>query len=402
MPAVSPSMTEGSVAHWLKQEGESVKAGEPLLEIETDKAMVEVEAPHDGVLGRILFGAGSNGVKVGAVIALLAVNGEDPRSLAGEHSPAAPTAAAAKETAPAMAPAAAPVAMPAAAKHGRILASPLARRIAAAQNVDLAQLSGSGPGGRILKADVEAAQRSISAPTIAPAPAAASDAGYEDIPHSNMRRIIAQRLSEAKQTIPHFYLGIDCDMDALMALRSQLQGLSSEHKPSVNDFIVKAVALALRRVPAVNAAWGENAIRRHRSVDISVAVATPGGLVTPIVRNADEKSLGQISAEIRALAARAREGKLRPEEFQGGGFTISNLGMFGIREFAAIVNPPQACILAVGASEQRAVVRDGALAVATQMSCTLSADHRVVDGAVGAEFMAAFRRFIETPLLALV
>lgn len=399
MPAVSPSMTEGSVAHWLKQEGESVKAGEPLLEIETDKAMVEVEALHDGVLGRILVGDGSNGVKVGAVIALLAVAGEDPRSLAGENVPATPTAAA-KDVVPAPAPASAHPATPTATKHGRVLASPLARRIAAAQNVDLAQLSGSGPGGRILKVDVDAARRTTPAPTITPS--ATPDAGYEDIPHSNMRRVIAQRLSEAKQTIPHFYLGIDCNMDALMALRGQLAELNSEHKPSVNDFIVKAVALALRRVPAVNAAWRESAIRRHRSVDISVAVATPGGLVTPIVRNADEKSLGQISAEIRALAARAREGKLRPEEFQGGGFTISNLGMFGIREFAAIVNPPQACILAVGASEQRAVVRDGALAVATQMSCTLSADHRVVDGAVGAEFMAAFRSYIETPLLALI
>lgn len=399
MPAVSPSMTEGSIAHWLKQEGEAIKRGEPLVEVETDKAMVEVESQHDGILGRILVGDGTSGIQVGTVIALLAIDGEDPRAITMTKV----TVQAVKDKEASIT-VSAPTPRSTHQNHGRIMASPLARRIARTRNIELAHLSGSGPGGRILKADVEAALRIASVPALASTAdtGVTNDAGYEDIPHTNIRRIIAQRLTEAKQSVPHFYLTVDCNVDALMKLRSQVEGQASDIKASVNDFIVKAAALALKRVPAINASWGNDAVRRYKKVDISVAVATPGGLVTPIVRNADEKSLRQISAEIRQLAARAREGRLRPDEFQGGSFTISNLGMFGIREFAAIINPPQACILAVGASEQRAVVRDGALAIATQMTCTLSADHRVVDGAIAAEFLAAFRSIIETPLLMLI
>jgi pyruvate dehydrogenase E2 component (dihydrolipoamide acetyltransferase) len=392
-------MTEGSIAHWLKQEGEAIKTGEPLVEVETDKAVVEVESQHDGILGRILVEDGTSGIQVGTVIALLAIDGEDPRALTMTN-----VTVQAVNDKEASITVSAPIPRSTHLNHGRIMASPLARRIARTRNIELANLSGSGPGGRILKADVEAALRIASVPALASTADAGvtNDAGYEDIPHTNIRRIIAQRLTEAKQSVPHFYLTVDCNVDALMKLRSQVEGQASDIKASVNDFIVKAAALALKRVPALNTSWGNDAVRRYKKVDISVAVATPGGLVTPIVRNADEKSLRQISAEIRQLAARAREGRLRPDEFQGGSFTISNLGMFGIREFAAIINPPQACILAVGASEQRAVVRDGALAIATQMTCTLSADHRVVDGAIAAEFLAAFRSIIETPLLMLI
>jgi pyruvate dehydrogenase E2 component (dihydrolipoamide acetyltransferase) len=399
MPTVAPSMTEGNIVRWAKKEGDPVKQGEVLLEVETDKAVVEVEAQHDGVLGRILVAEGTNGVKVDTPIALLAGKGEDPKAVAAAapkqtasaaaagHPPAAPAAA--------LSAAARPVAHPVAHAPGaRVFASPLARRIAKELNVDLARVAGSGPSGRVLKADVESASRAGPA-----APATAAPAGaYEDIPHTNTRRVIAQRLAEAKRSIPHFYLTIDCDVDALLAARKQANEMIDGLKLSVNDLVIKAAALALRKVPAANAAWSETAIRRFHDVDIAVAVAGPNGLITPVVRNADAKNLRQISAEMKALAARAKESRLRPDEYQGGGFTISNLGMHGIREFAAIINPPQACILAVGASEQRAVVRDGALAVATMMTCTLSVDHRAVDGALGAEFLAAFRKLIESPI----
>ncbi len=392
MPAVAPSMTEGNIVRWAKKEGETVKPGEVLLELETDKAVVEVEAQHAGVLGRILVPEGTNGVKVDTPIALLAVNGEDPRSLAAGTRAAAPPAPAA-----AAAPAAAPAAVPTPAPPGgRIFASPLARRIAKELDVDLARIRGSGPNGRVLKADVLAAARAGAAP------AAALAAAFEDIPHTNTRRIIAQRLAEAKRSVPHFYLSIDCEVDALLSARRQANEFIEGAKLSVNDFVIKAVALALRKVPAANAAWTDTAIRRYRDVDISVAVATPKGLVTPVVRVADQKSVGRISAEMKELSARAQQGRVRPDEYQGGGFTISNLGMYGIREFAAIINPPQACILAVGAAEQRPVVRAGALAVATLMTCTLSVDHRAVDGALGAEFLAAFKKLIESPVALLL
>ena len=275
-----------------------------------------------------------------------------------------------------------------------MFASPLARRIARDLNVDLARVSGSGPNGRVLKADVQAASRA-GTPAHAAPPAGPA---YEDIPHSNTRRVIAQRLAEAKRSVPHFYLTIDCEVDALLAARTQANEMVAGLKLSVNDLVIKAAALALRKVPAVNAAWGENAIRRFRDVDVAVAVSAPSGLVTPVVRNADAKSLREISAEMKELAARAQQSRLRPDEYQGGGFTVSNLGMVGIREFAAIINPPQACILAVGASEQRPIVRDGALAVATLMTCTLSVDHRAVDGALGAAFLAAFKKLVESPI----
>lgn len=409
MPSAGPSMTEGSVVRWLKREGDAVKRGEALVEIETDKAVIEVEAESDGVLGKILVAEGTNNVKVDSIVGLIAVNGENPASLAAATSVSAASVKQEAQSATAAVPAA-PVKAAPVGHVGRILASPLARRIAKELGVDLSKVSGSGPKGRVLRADVEAAVQAaavLQAATHAPepqksAPPTVASVNYEDIPHTNMRRTIAQRLGEAKRSVPHFYLSVDCCVDALLDIRRQMNRQVDGVKLSVNDFIVKAVALALRRIPACNASWTDDAIRRYRDVDISVAVATPNGLITPIVRNADQKSLGRISGDVKDLAARAREGKLKPEEYQGGGFTISNLGMFGIREFAAIINPPQACILAVGASEQRPVVRDGALAVATLMTCTLSADHRVVDGAMGAEFLAEFRKLIENPLTILV
>ena len=397
MPAVAPSMTEGNIVRWAKKQGDTVKQGEILLELETDKAVVEVQAQQDGVLGAILVPEGTNGVKVDTVIALLAAKGEDPATLAVAAGAPKAAAAAASSTPGAAASPAVPAQAPASPKTGaRIFASPLARRVATDLHVDLARVSGSGPNGRVLKADVEAASRAgAAAPAFAPAPGGPA---YEDIPHSNTRRVIAQRLSEAKRSVPHFYLTIDCDVDALLRARKQANEMTEGLKLSMNDLVIKAVAMALRKVPAANAAWTENAIRRFRDVDVAVAVAAPSGLITPLVRAADAKSLRQISAEMKELAARARAGRLRPDEYQGGGFTISNLGMYGIREFAAIINPPQACILAVGASEQRPVVRDGVLAAATMMTCTLSVDHRAVDGALGAEFLAAFKKLIESPV----
>jgi len=276
-------------------------------------------------------------------------------------------------------------------KQDRVFASPLARRIAEQKGVDLKLITGTGPNGRIVRADVEGAS-SRPAPQATPLPGEAFDA----IPNSTMRKVIARRLTESKQTVPHFYLTVDCELDELLALRSKLNGVA-DTKLSVNDFIIRAVALALKKVPEANASWTESVILRYRDADISVAVATPSGLITPIVRQAEHKSVARISKEMKDLAARARDGKLRPEEFQGGGFTISNLGMFGVKEFAAIINPPQGCILAVGAGEPRPVVKNGALAVATIMSCTLSVDHRVVDGAVGAQFLAAFKELIQNP-----
>ncbi|HXD42683.1 MAG TPA: pyruvate dehydrogenase complex dihydrolipoamide acetyltransferase [Ramlibacter sp.] len=403
LPALAPSMTEGNVARWTKQEGEAVSAGEVIAEIETDKAVVELESPAAGVLGRIVVPAGTNGVKVDTVIGWIVRAGEAVPSAgipaAVASMPASPIAAAA--------PAPSAPASEAAAAHptgGRIFASPLARRLSEQAGVSLEDLRGSGPHGRIVRIDVEAAiqaARTTAAATAAATPAGGSG-GYTEIPHSNTRRIIAQRLTEAKQQVPHFYLTIDCRIDRLLALRAEANAALDDAKLSVNDFIVRAVALALKRVPAANASWGDSAIRLWHDVDVAVAVATPAGLITPVVRGADRKTVGSISAEIKALAGRAREGRLMPQEYQGGGFTISNLGMHGIREFAAIINPPQACILAVGAGEQRPVVVDGALAVATVMTCTLSVDHRVVDGAVGAEFLAVFKKLVEHPIALLV
>ena len=413
MPALSPTMSEGTLARWLKNEGDAVKSGDVLAEIETDKATMEFEAADDGVLGKILVAGGTAGVKVNQPIALLLAEGEDKSALA-EAPPAAKPAAAAMPPPPAQ-PAAAPPPAAASSPEGRVFASPLARRLAAESGLALDRVAGSGPHGRIVKADVEAALKAGPQPATQPAarpaavPALVPQAGpgpfepaYVEIPNSSMRKIIARRLTEAKQTVPHFYLSIDCDVDALLAVRGDLNARSEVYKLSVNDFVVRAVALALKKVPAANAAWGEEAIRRYTDIDISVAVATPTGLITPIVHHADRKGLAEISNEMKALAAKAKDGKLMPEEYQGGGFTISNLGMYGIRDFAAIINPPQGCILAVGAGEQRPVVRNGALAVATVMTCTLSVDHRVVDGVVCADFLAAFKRLVEDPLAMLL
>jgi len=412
MPALSPTMTEGRVARWFKAEGDEVISGDVLAEIETDKATMELEAIDDGVLGKILVPADTDGVAVNTPIAVVLEEGEDASALDGfsaatSVAPAAAPQAEAAPVAPAAVPApAAPVATtptPAAPAPGgqRIIASPLARRIAAANGLDLAQIKGSGPRGRIVKADVENVQPvAASAPTAAQPTAIPFTGSVEptEIPNNNMRKTIAKRLVEAKQTIPHIYLTIEVELDALLALRKQVNERRPDTKVSVNDFIIKASALALKDVPAVNASWTDAATIQYNTVDISVAVAIDGGLITPIVRDANLKGLAAISAEVKELAGRAREGKLMPEEYQGGGFSISNLGMFAIKEFSAIINPPQSAILAVGAGEQRPVVRDGALAVATVMSCTMSCDHRVVDGALGAQWLAAFKGYIEDPL----
>jgi pyruvate dehydrogenase E2 component (dihydrolipoamide acetyltransferase) len=425
MPALSPTMTEGTLARWLKKQGESVKAGDVIAEIETDKATMEVEAVDEGVLGKILVADGTEGVKVNAPIAILVQAGEAvPDSAAA--SPA-PTAVAAPEAKAAEAPAqSSPSPSPTANGHDkgeRIFASPLAKRVAKEIGIELKGIHGSGPNGRIVRADVEAARAAPAAaptavapapakaeapaakpaPTPAPAKAVAITAPHNLVPHTSMRRVIAKRLTESKQSVPHFYLTMDIELDALLKLRGELNARSAKDgagafKLSVNDMVIKAAAIALRRVPKVNASFTEEGVAFYDDVDVAVAVAIPDGLITPIIRRADQKGLATISNEMKDLGLRARAGKLKPEEFQGGGFSVSNLGMFGVKDFQAIINPPQAAILAVGAGEQRPVVKDGALAVATVMSATLSVDHRVVDGALGAEWLQAFKAIIQEPL----
>ncbi|WP_225765619.1 pyruvate dehydrogenase complex dihydrolipoamide acetyltransferase [Inquilinus sp. Marseille-Q2685] len=434
MPALSPTMTEGTLATWHKKEGDKVKSGDVIAEIETDKATMEVEAVDEGTIGKILVAEGTENVPVNEVIAILLEEGEDAGALKGGAPAAKPEAKAEApaepkaEAAPAPAEQPTPAAKPAANGHddSRVFASPLARRMAQQAGIDLAALQGSGPHGRIVRADVAAAlaggapaakpaaaapeaAKPSAAPAATPAakPAAAgpnakqlADAygiPYSEQKHSNMRKTVARRLLESKQTVPHFYLTVDIELDALLKLRKELND-RGDVKLSVNDLIIKAAALALRKVPAANASWTDEAMIQYERVDVSVAVATEGGLITPIIKDADRKGLGTISGEMKDLAARAREGKLKPEEYQGGPFSISNLGMFGVKAFAAIITPPQSCILAVGAGTQRAVVKDGALAIATVMSCTLSVDHRAVDGAVGAEYLAAFKALVEAPL----
>ena len=419
MPALSPTMTEGKLVKWHKAEGETVESGDVLAEIETDKATMEIEAVDEGVLGRILVAEGSEGVPVNVAIALLLEEGEDAATLATPaptpaSAPApAPVATPAPAPAPAAVPAPTPPAAPAPAGGERIIASPLARRMAKQAGLDLARITGSGPHGRIVKQDIETALAGAPQPATAPPPAPTrapapvpvidGDQPYTEVPNSTTRKVIARRLGESKRDIPHFYLSVDCELDALLALRADLNGRGEgAYKLSVNDFVVRAVALALRKVPGANASWTEEAVRLFQRVDVSVAVATPHGLITPIVRDADTKGLATISGEMKDLSARARDGKLMPEEYQGGGFTISNLGMYGIKVFAAVINPPQSCILAVGAGEQRAIVKDGALAIATVMSLTLSVDHRSVDGAVAADFLTAFKGYVEDPLTMLL
>ncbi|MBF0251409.1 MAG: pyruvate dehydrogenase complex dihydrolipoamide acetyltransferase [Alphaproteobacteria bacterium] len=407
MPALSPTMKEGNLTKWTVKEGDTISAGQVICEIETDKATMEVEAVDEGVLGKIIVPAGSASVAVNSLIALLLDDGEDAAGLDGYVAAPAKPAAATPAAPAAPAPAAAAPAPAAKPTGGRVFASPLARRIAKDKGLDLNAISGSGPHGRIVKRDVENAKPS-AAPAAAPRGTAApltlpASGSYTEIPHSQMRKIIATRLQESKQTVPHFYLTAECRIDKLLAMRAAMNAASPEGdgawKISVNDFVVKAVAKALVDVPAANAMWTDTAILQFNTVDISVAVATPNGLITPIVRYADTKGLAAISAEVKGLAKRARDGKLMPEDYTGGGFTISNLGMYGVKDFAAIINPPQSCILAVGAGEQRPVVEDGQLAVGTVMNCTLSVDHRSVDGAVGAQFLAQFKRYVEEPAL---
>jgi pyruvate dehydrogenase E2 component (dihydrolipoamide acetyltransferase) len=430
MPALSPTMEEGTLAKWHVKVGDTVKAGDVIAEIETDKATMEVEAVDEGVVEAILVDAGTENVKVNALIAKLAGEGESPAPPPAKAAPAAeaPKAAAPAPAAPVQAAGetAAPAKpAPAAAPTGdRVFASPLARRLASAANLDLKSISGTGPHGRVVKADVEAAQKG-GAPAAKAAPASASTAAsaaaaprahlsleqqgipagsYDLVPLDGMRKTIARRLTDSFRDVPHFPLVIDLEIDALLAARAKINHLLEGQgvKVSVNDIIIKACAVALKRVPEANASYTPEGIAMHHHADIAVAVAIDGGLITPIVRAAETKGLAQISAEVKDLAARAKSKKLKPEEFQGGTFSVSNLGMFGIKQFASIINEPQGAIMSVGAGEQRPVVKNGELAVATVMTITLTCDHRVVDGAIGAKFLAAFKPLIEEPLTLLV
>lgn len=463
MPALSPTMEKGNLAKWLKKEGDSVKPGDVIAEIETDKATMEVEAVDEGTVAKILVPEGTADVPVNQLIAVLAGEGEDVRAAAataasapqartplqqaGEAgaAPASPPPDAAMKSteatpsAPAGAPAMPPLSpsqgrpsapSPAAPRGdggGRLFASPLARRLAKEAGIEIERILGTGPHGRIVARDIEAAR--TGAPGMRPPPSAAAPAPvavslppsdqqiaglfepgtYELVPHDNIRKIIARRLVQAKQTIPHFYLSIDCVIDRLLAAREEINTAAAKdkdgkpaYKLSVNDFVIKALALALQKIPEANVTWTESGMLKHKHSDIGVAVAIPGGLITPVVRRAEQKSLSVISKEMKDFATRARARKLLPHEYQGGSSAVSNLGMYGVKDFAAVINQPHATILAVGAGEQRPIVHDGQVAIATIMSCTLSTDHRAVDGALGAELFAAFRRFIENPVEMLV
>jgi pyruvate dehydrogenase E2 component (dihydrolipoamide acetyltransferase) len=446
MPALSPTMEEGNLAKWLVKEGDKIGPGDVIAEIETDKATMEVEAVDEGTVAKIVVPAGTEGVKVNALIAILAGEGEDSAAAAKGGADAIPAKAEAPKEekksgaapatptpeAPKAEAAPAPVVSSASTKAGdRPFSSPLARRIAKDAGIDLAAVAGSGPHGRVIKKDVEAAiagggakvaSAAASAPVATPAaPKPMSDdavlklfeaGSYDLVPHDGMRKTIAKRLLEAKSTVPHFYLTLDCELDALLALRAQINAASPmrktekgdvpAYKLSVNDMIIKAMALALRDVPEANVSWTDANMVKHKHSDVGVAVSIPGGLITPIIRKAEEKTLSTISNEMKDLAKRARDRKLKPEEYQGGTTAVSNLGMFGVKDFAAIINPPHATILAVGAGEERAVVKKGEIKVATVMSVTLSTDHRAVDGALGAELAQAFKRHIENPMGMLV
>ncbi len=451
MPALSPTMEDGKLAKWMVKEGDSVEPGDVLAEIETDKATMEVEAVDEGIVGKILIGEGTEHVPVNKLIAILLEEGEEASALEGFEgggtqsatAPSAPSETPASTPAPesALEPtvAASPQpATPAPASNGqggRIIASPLARRLARDGNLDLSAVQGSGPNGRIVKLDVEKAL-SGGAAAAAPAAAEATSAGqvmpartpsatsvpamadeeilalyepgtYEVVPHDNMRRIIAERLSVAKSTIPHFYLTVDCKLDALLSARKRLNAMSADEGPSafkisVNDMIIKAMAMALQKIPNSNATWTEQGLLRHRSSDIGIAVSVEGGLFTPVIRHGEVKSLSEISNEMKDLAGRARNRRLAPHEYQGGTTSISNLGMMGMKSFDAVINPPHSSILAVGAGEKRPVIKNDSIEIATMMSCTLSCDHRVMDGVLGAELLDAFKGFIEEPVTMLV
>ncbi|MFL6820803.1 MAG: pyruvate dehydrogenase complex dihydrolipoamide acetyltransferase [Bradyrhizobium sp.] len=445
MPALSPTMEKGNLAKWLKKEGDQVKSGDVIAEIETDKATMEVEAVDEGTIARILVPEGTQDVPVNDIIAVLAGDGEDVKAAGAGASGAPPKAAtAAPMPKPAAAPAPTPakVSEPAASAapqaavtaaqgapqsngHGRIFSSPLARRLAKDAGIQLGRITGSGPHGRVIARDVEQARsgKGLKAPAAAPAggPTIApsmsdqqiralfEEGSYEVIPHDGMRRTIAQRLTASVQTVPHFYLTMDCDIGKLLSAREEINSSApkdKEKKPayklSVNDFVIKAMAIALQRIPNANVSWTEGGMLKHRHSDIGVAVAMPGGLITPIIRKAETKSLSAISSEMKDFAARARARKLKPEEYQGGTTAVSNLGMYGIKDFTAVINPPHATILAVGTSEERAVVRNGQIEIAHIMSVTLSCDHRAVDGALGAELIGAFKMLIENPVMMMV
>jgi len=448
MPALSPTMEKGNLAKWLKKEGDKVKSGDVIAEIETDKATMEVEAVDEGTIARILVPEGTADVPVNDVIAVLAGDGEDVKAAAaagGGAKPAAAPAPAKAEAPPAPKPAAAPPAaapapapQPAAAPapqaaspasqangHGRIFSSPLARRLAKDAGIELGRIAGTGPHGRVIARDVEEAKsgKGLKAPAAAPAagPALApsmSDkqilalfepGSYDIVPHDGMRRTIAQRLTASVQNVPHFYLTIDCDIGKLLAAREEVNKAAptdKDKKPlyklSVNDFVIKAMAVALQKIPNCNVSWTEGGMVKHHHSDIGVAVAMPGGLITPIIRKAETKTLSAISNEMKDFAARARARKLKPEEYQGGTTAVSNLGMYGIKDFTAVINPPHATILAVGTSEERAVVRGGKIEIASIMSVTLSCDHRAIDGALGAELIGEFRKLIENPVMMMV
>lgn len=417
LPSLTADFESGVIEEWHKKVGDRIEVGDVIAEVSTDKAVVELEAPDAGVLGKILVPAGLDPTPVNTVIGVLLLDGESEDALdgfvpggSGQQQEASVASIARDQDARASADEQ-DASMPEAGAAGdRVFASPVALRIASQLGVDLSLVEGSGPGGRIVLGDVEAAADSQGLAT-RPTPAKAQTevradmppaGNYTEVPIDRVRRVIAQRLASAKREIPHFYLTIDCLVDELLEARRHLNAdRPGDSKVSVNDFIVKACGLALNEVPDANAGWSDEAILRFNSVDISVAVASPKGLVTPVVRNADSRSLDAISTEIKELAGKARDGRLKPEEYKGGGFTLSNLGMYGIREFSAIINPPQACILAVGAAEPRAVVRDGLVTAASVMSCTLSVDHRVVDGALGAEFLQVFKKLIESPAVLL-
>jgi len=451
MPALSPTMEKGNLAKWLKKEGDKIKAGDVIAEIETDKATMEYEAIDDGVLAKIVVPEGTQDVPVNQLIAVLAEEGEDPKAAAAAAAkgapskPAAPASPAPQSTQPAperqdqarpaATPApATPASPPSAAQraegdgrdaHGaaRMFATPLARRLAKEAGIDVARMQGSGPHGRVIARDVEAGKsgKGPAAPAGAAAPLAVTPpsddkikalfepGSYEIVPHDNIRKIIARRLVEAKLTIPHFYLTIDCNIGELLAAREEINAAAPKdkdgkpaYKVSVNDFVIKALALALQRIPDANVTWTEGAMLKHKHSDVGVAVAIPGGLITPVVRKAEEKPLSVISNEMKDYAARARARRLKPEEYQGGSSAVSNLGMYGIKDFAAVINPPHATILAVGVGEERAIVKNGKIEAAWMMSVTLSTDHRAVDGALGAELLGAFKSLIENPVMMIV